>query len=271
MPSCSSSPPDGETVTAAGPLAHLAPGARARVAGRWREHPKYGHQVEADFGYQLDPDSPDGVRKYLLTIRHVGKARAQALIDRYGEPVLEEIDADPEAAFGALPGLGPSAAEGAARSWRERRALRDLYLLLAPHGAGRLAGPLRKRHGSEATALVRTRPYLLTEEHGVGFATADAIARANGIASDSQARMRAATVHLLREAELRGHTYLTREELRAEAAKLVGGMEDTVLEGTGCRRGARAHRSPRGLGHHLRDRAWSGRQALRAGAGEAGP
>lgn len=222
--------PDGETVTAAGPLAHLAPGTRARIAGCWQEHPKYGHQIQADLGYELDPDDAGGVRKYLLTIRHIGKSRAKALIDRHGDAVLEQIDGDPEAAFAALPGLGPRAAASAAESWRERRVLRDLYLLLAPHGAGWLAGPLRARHGSEATALVRNQPYLLTEEHGVGFATADAIARANGIATDSGARLRAATVHLLRESELRGHTYLSREDLRGRAAQLVGALEDTLLE-----------------------------------------
>jgi len=223
--------PDGDTVTAAGPLAHLAAGTRARVAGRWQEHPKYGHQVQADLGYELDPDDAGGVRKYLLTIRHIGKSRARALIERYGESVLEQIDSDPDGAFASLPGLGRRAAASAAESWRERRVLRDLYLLLAPHGAGRLAGPLRARYGSEATALVRTRPYLLTEEHGVGFATADAIARANGIAIDSEARLRAAAVHLLREAEMRGHTYLARADLRARATGLVGVLEDTVLEG----------------------------------------
>ena len=223
--------PDGDTVTAAGPLAHLAPGTRARVAGSWQEHPRYGHQVQADLGYELDPDDAGGVRKYLLTIRHIGKARAQALIDRHGEDVLERIDRDPDAAFGALPGLGERAAARAADSWRERRALRDLYLLLAPHGAGWLAGPLRERHGAEATAIVRDRPYLLTEEHGVGFATADAIARANGVATDSEARLRAGTVHVLKEAELRGHTYLTRDELSRRAAALVGEPEDALLEG----------------------------------------
>ncbi|MGI8511363.1 MAG: helix-hairpin-helix domain-containing protein [Solirubrobacteraceae bacterium] len=222
---------DGETVTAAGPLSHLAPGTRARVVGRWQEHPKYGHQVKADFGYELDPDDAVGVRKYLLTIRHIGKSRGRALIERYGEAVLEQIDADPEAAFYSLPGLGRQAAARAAESWRERRVLHDLYLLLAPHGTGWLAGPLRARHGGEATALVRTRPYLLTEEHGVGFATADAIARTNGAAIDSQARLRAATVHLLREAEVRGHTFLSREDLRARAAGLVGALEDSVHGG----------------------------------------
>jgi exodeoxyribonuclease V alpha subunit len=222
--------PDGETVTAAGPLAHLAPGTRARVAGHWHEHPKFGHQIQADLAYELDPDDTAGVRKYLLTIRHIGKSRAKALIDLYGDAVLKQIDRNPEAAFAALPGLRGKAAGSAAESWRERRVLRDLYLLLAPHGAGRLAGPLRARHGTEATALVRRQPYLLTEEHGIGFATADAIARANGVTNDSQARLRAAAVHLLREAELRGHTYLTRADLRTRAAELVGALPDSLLE-----------------------------------------
>ncbi|MGI8944736.1 MAG: SF1B family DNA helicase RecD2 [Thermoleophilaceae bacterium] len=221
--------PDGDTVAAAGPLAHLAAGTRARVAGHWREHPKYGHQIEADLGYELDPDDAGGVRKYLRTIRHIGRSRASALIERHGDAVLERIDGDPEAAFAALPGLGPRATAGAAESWRERRALRDLYLLLAPHGAGWLAARLRARHGAAATALVRERPYQLTEEHGVGFLTADAIARAGGTAIDSHARLRAATVHLLREAELRGHTYLTRPDLRDRADALVGSLADDLL------------------------------------------
>ena len=65
-------------MTAAGPLAHLYPGTRARVAGHWQEHPKYGHQVQAHLGYEVDPDDAAGVRKYLLTIRDIGKSRAAA-------------------------------------------------------------------------------------------------------------------------------------------------------------------------------------------------
>src|SRR5688500_14520356 len=57
--------PDGDTVAAAGPLAHLAPGTRARVAGNWQEHPKYGHQIQAELGYEVDPDDAGGIRKYL--------------------------------------------------------------------------------------------------------------------------------------------------------------------------------------------------------------
>ena len=211
--------PDGDTVTAAGPLAHLDAGTKARIAGTWQDHPKYGPQVQASLGYELDPDDADGTRKYLLTIRGVGKTRAAALIERHGDDLFEAVDRDPEAAFGALPGMGAKGATRAADSWRERRALRELYLLLAPHGAGWLASQLHETHGPGAAGVVRGQPYLLTEEHGVGFTTADTIARANGIDADSPHRRRAAVVHLLREAERRGDTFLAEAALRGRARR----------------------------------------------------
>lgn len=221
--------PDGDTVTAAGPLAHLEEGTRARIAGEWKDHPKYGPQVQAQLGYELDPDDAVGTRKYLLTIRGVGRTRAAALIERHGDDLFEAVDRDPEAAFAALPGMGARGAARAADSWRQRRALRELYLLLAPHGAGWLASQLHETHGPGAAGIVRSQPYLLTEEHGVGFTTADTIARANGVDAGSPARSRAAVVHLLREAERRGDTFVAETALRGRAHELVGELDESLL------------------------------------------
>ncbi|MQA74103.1 MAG: AAA family ATPase [Solirubrobacterales bacterium] len=222
---------EGATLTAAGPLAHLSPGDRVRLVGSWEEHARYGRQVRAEAGYVLDPDDAQSVRKYLTTIRHIGKHRARLLADRYPLGLFEAIDGDPEAVFRSLPGVGGRGARQAAESWRERRALRDLYLLLAPHGAGWLARTLRERHGAAAAALVRQDPYRLTEEHGIGFATADAIARAHGVPADAPGRLRAAALHVLGRAEARGHTYLPLTELRRAAASLVGELPLATLEG----------------------------------------
>jgi exodeoxyribonuclease V alpha subunit len=227
--------PDGDDVTVAGPVAHLSEGARARVVGRWAEHDRYGLQVQAEAAYEVDPDDAAGALKYLTTISRIGKRRAKQLIDRHGPTVLEQIDADPDAAFASLPRMSASAAAAAADSWRERRALRDLYVLLAPHGAGWLAAPLHERHGPSAVGIVRSDPYRLTEEHGIGFETADAIARAHGVADDSPSRYRAALVHVLQTAERRaGHTYLPLAELRRSASELVGALPDGLIEDLGA-------------------------------------
>lgn len=227
--------PDGDDVTVAGPVAHLSEGDRARVVGHWAEHDRYGLQVQAEAAYELDPDDTAGALKYLTTISRIGKRRAQQLVDRHGPTVLEQIDADPDAAFESLPRMSANAAAAAADSWRERRALRDLYVLLAPHGAGWLAAPLHERHGPSAVGIVRSDPYRLTEEHGIGFETADAIARAHGVAEDSSSRYRAALIHVLQTAERRaGHTYLPLGELQRSAAELVGPLPDGLIEDLGA-------------------------------------
>jgi exodeoxyribonuclease V alpha subunit len=227
---------DGESdVTVAGPVAHLAEGDRARVVGRWAEHDRYGLQVQAEAAYELDPDDADGALKYLTTISRIGKRRAKQLVDRHGATVLADIDADPESAFGSLPRMSAASAKAAAESWRERRALRDLYVLLAPHGAGWLAAPLHERHGPGAVGMVRSDPYRLTEEHGIGFETADAIARAHGVADDSPSRYRAALVHVLQAAERRGgHTFLPVDRLLRDASELVGRLPDGLLDDLGA-------------------------------------
>jgi exodeoxyribonuclease V alpha subunit len=226
---------DGDDLTVAGRVAHLSEGDRARVVGHWAEHERYGLQVQAEAAYELDPDDDAGALKYLTTISRIGKRRAKRLLELHGPTVLEQIDADPESAFGALPRMSPSAVAAAAASWRERRALRDLYVLLAPHGAGWLATPLHERHGPGAVALVRSDPYRLTEEHGIGFDTADAIARAHGVAADSPGRYRAALVHVLQTAERRnGHTYLPLPELGRAAGELVGRLPDGFVDDLGA-------------------------------------
>ncbi|MBI3722409.1 AAA family ATPase, partial [bacterium] len=58
---------------------------------------------------------------------------------------------------------------------------------------------------------------------GIGFLTADRIARATGIPRDAAVRARAGLIHVLREsAESHGDTFLPQDELRERAAKLLG-------------------------------------------------
>ena len=110
----------------------------------------------------------------------------------------------------------------AVRSWNALRSTRQLHLLLAPHGLAWLVPRIDKHYGEGAHEVVRVRPYELTSVFGVGFHTADRIARAGGVAADSPARTRARVVHVLAEAEKDGSTCLPVGELAAKAALLGG-------------------------------------------------
>ncbi len=212
---------DGRHVVLVGPLAHLEQRERASVTGAWVRDPRYGPQVKVREAHPLAPTDEAALVAYLRRVRHVGPRRAAALYDAHGESVLSAIDADPRAAF-ARAGLSTTRAGEAARSWDALRATRGLHLLLAPHGLAHLTGRIHRHYGDRAYRVVAERPYELTAVFGVGFATADAIARGVGVPPDSPARARAALLHVLAEAERDGSTCLPEGALRAAAGELLG-------------------------------------------------
>jgi exodeoxyribonuclease V alpha subunit len=218
-----------DEVVLVGSLAHLEERERADVTGEWVESDRYGPQVKVRTAAPLPPADNAAFLAYLRRVRHIGDRRAAQLLDRYGEDVLDAIDADPGAAFAGV-GLSRRRQVEAVESWDELRSLRGLHLLLAPHGLGWLVTRIHDHYGAGAHRVVRDRPYDLTSVFGVGFAIADEIARAAGVAPDDPGRAKAAVVHALGEAERSGSTCLPRDELARRATRLLGrpAPDDTV-------------------------------------------
>jgi exodeoxyribonuclease V alpha subunit len=215
-------PDSDEDFALVGPVAHLNPGDRAEVSGDWQTHAKYGRQLKARGALPLDPEDRAGRVAYLTTLRHIGPARAERLVDEHGENVLGAIAADPAGVFASLRGVSPNQAAAAAESWHASRAVRDLHVQLAPHGLAHLATAIHRSFGDRATAILHEDPYRLTEVDGVGFARADRIALAGDVPPESDRRAQAAAVFAIAEAEQEGHTFLPVEELARRTAKLIG-------------------------------------------------
>ncbi|MGN6188718.1 MAG: SF1B family DNA helicase RecD2 [Conexibacter sp.] len=213
---------DGRHVVLVGSVAHLDERERVAVTGAWTHDPRYGAQVRVREAHPLAPSDEAALIAYLRRVRHIGLSRAAALYAAHGEHVLSAIDADPRRAFERA-GLSPARAREAARSWDALRATRGLHLLLAPHGLAHLAARIHKHYGDRAYRVVAERPYELTAVFGVGFATADAIAKGVGVPRESPARARAAVLHVLAEAERDGSTCMPDGALRASAGELLGG------------------------------------------------
>jgi exodeoxyribonuclease V alpha subunit len=212
----------GEGFALVGPVAHLNAGDRAEVSGEWQTHSRYGRQLRARGALPLDPADREGRIAYLTSLRHIGPARAEHLVDEHGDGVLGAIAADPTEVFGALRGVSAKQAAAAAASWHASRAVRDLHVQLAPHGLAHLAAPIHSRFGERSMAILHEDPYRLTEVGGVGFARADKIALAADVPPESSRRAQAAAVFALTEAEQQGHTHLPLDELGTGTAKLIG-------------------------------------------------
>jgi exodeoxyribonuclease V alpha subunit len=212
----------GEGFALVGPVAHLGPGDRAEVSGEWQTHNRYGRQLRAQGALPLDPADREGQIAYLTSLRHIGTARAERLVDEHGEGVMQAIAADPQGIFSSLRGVSANQAAAATESWHASRAVRDLHVQLAPHALAHLAAPIHARYGEHSMTILHEDPYRLTEVAGVGFSRADKIALAADVPPESSRRAQAAAVFALAEAEQQGNSYLPLPELATRTARLIG-------------------------------------------------
>ena len=99
----------------------------------------------------------------------------------FGMESLEVLDHHPER-LREVPGMGERRVEQIRRAWAEQRATSGVMMLLQAHGASaQLAVRIVKHYGERAAAIVEKSPYRLAlEVRGIGFKTADRLARSLG-------------------------------------------------------------------------------------------
>lgn len=216
---------DDRLVTLIGTLADLQPGEAIVAHGWWRNDPKHGWQFQAQDYRTTLPATLQGMKKYLGSglVRGLGPVMAGRIVDAFGEATFEVIDADPQRLV-QIAGIGPVRASRVAATWAEQRHIREVMAALQGFGVSTsLAVRIYKRFGDQSGRVVSQEPYRLAREvWGIGFKTADKIARAVGIAADAPARLEAGVLHALGAAADEGHTLLPDAELAPRAAELLG-------------------------------------------------
>src|SRR5262249_49273194 len=107
------------------------------------------------------------------------------------------------------------------QAWAAQKAIKEVMLFLQGHGvSSTYAVKIFKQYGDKAIEVVSKNPYQLAADiYGIGFITADTIARKLGIAPDSDARYQAGILYLLNQASEDGHCFLPKQELLEEGTK----------------------------------------------------
>jgi exodeoxyribonuclease V alpha subunit len=97
----------------------------------------------------------------------------------------------------------------------------QMWIFLQGHGVSTTyAVKIFKQYGEKAIAIVTANPYQLAADiYGIGFVTADTLARSLGIEPGSEFRYRAGIVHVLGEAAEEGHCFLPQSELVDQSVK----------------------------------------------------
>ncbi|NMA70671.1 MAG: ATP-dependent RecD-like DNA helicase [Firmicutes bacterium] len=207
---------NGHRVTVVGHLPELKEGQPVRFYGRWADHARYGRQFEADAVEVVEPTGVEAIERYLASgvIPGVGPVLAKRLVERFGARTLEVIEDSPRR-LTQVPGIGRQKARQIHQALKAQRETRESFIFLQGLGVGpALAARIHQTYGERTIARVKEDPYqLIYDVRGVGFLTADRIARSLGIAPDSPQRVQALIRYRLQEAALAGHTFLRQSEL----------------------------------------------------------
>ncbi len=213
-----------EWLAVVGSFPPTAVGARVRVRGRIEQDRTHGPQLRADSLVELAPKTLAGLEKYLASglVKGVGEKLAKRIVKTFGLEALHVLDETP-ARLREVEGLGEKRAAAVERAWRDQRALRDVMVFLQSHGASAaLAIRVVRRYGNRAIEKVSREPYRMAlEVRGVGFKTADRIAKAIGVAPDSPERMQAGVLQILHDLTENGHVWSPKNEVVERAATLL--------------------------------------------------
>jgi exodeoxyribonuclease V alpha subunit len=213
-----------QPATVIGPLADAIEGELLALEGAWERHAVHGEQFRARRAVVQIPRTVEGVQRYLEGLEGIGPELARRLAESFGLDAVEVIEKEPWRAA-QVKGVGKRRAERAAKHAASRRQEREVMIFLQGLGVSlAYASRIQKRYGAEAVRIVRDDPYRLARDvQGIGFATADRIARGMGIGAQDPRRIRGGVVHALGTLVDDGHVFAPRHELEAHALEMLGG------------------------------------------------
>ena len=213
-----------ELTTIVGKLVELKEGELLRLEGRWAVHKRFGRQFEVVRYQVVTPTTATGIERYLGSglVPGIGPALAKRLVRKFGDATLEVIEHH-SGRLREVEGIGPKRQGEIVAAYGAQRGLRELMVFLSQYGVSpTLGAKIHKAYGAAAAAVVRDNPFRLAADvFGIGFKTADRIARSMGLAHDSPQRAQAGVVYALQQLGDDGHVCAPHERLVAAAGEAL--------------------------------------------------
>ncbi|WP_422448136.1 ATP-dependent RecD-like DNA helicase [Thermoanaerobacterium sp. DL9XJH110] len=220
-----------DTITAVGYFPSLEVGEVLRLKGRWVMHKDYGYQLKVEFYQTLMPATVKEIENYLASgvIRGIGPTTARKIVEKFGAKSLEVLGSSPQELL-VIDGIGQKKLEMIMESYEQQKETREIMLFLQQYGIGPgIAVRVYKNYGEKSIEVLKQNPYRLADEvYGIGFKTADRIARMMGMEADSLERLSAGLKYVLYSAADEGHVFLPQEELIHKASELLEVNEELI-------------------------------------------
>ncbi len=222
---------DEEYFTVVGVLPEVTEGESLRLRGTWSYHATFGRQFRAQLCERSMPSSSADLLRYLSAgaVKGIGPATAKKIIDRFGDSAFDVLENQPER-LAEIKGISLNKAKDISKIFNEQFAVRQVMISLERFGmTPNECLDAYRLYGASAVDLITVNPYILCSDGiGISFERADAIASALPQPPESDFRIAAGIVHVVRHNLNNGHTCVPRAKLLAPSSGLLDTNEDTI-------------------------------------------
>ena len=234
-------------VTCVGIFPPVTEGERVVMTGETVLNKNFGEQFKVTSVKVSPPTGRESMIRYLSggLFKGIGEITAKNIVSLFGDLTFQIIEFSPHDLV-KVRGISAQKAESIGNQFAEFRSMQQTIIFLQGFDISlNLALKIYRTYEGLTENVVRNNPFRLIEDvDGVGFATADMLAIAMGLDKESDFRVGAAVVHVLKNAaSTKGHTYLPLGMLVRETMKLLAfdadkehvvlaAIDDMQLEGT---------------------------------------
>lgn len=220
-------------VTVVGKFLQVAVGENLKLVGEFITNSKFGRQFAFETYESVHPTTLQGIEKYLGSglIKGVGPATANAIVKQFQEDTLVVMEFSPEK-LSAVKGVSKNKAISIGEAFQEIKKMQNAVMFLQSYDITiNLALKIYQMYNEKTALVLKENPYKLVEDvDGVGFATADNIAKNMGVSQTSEFRIRAGLLHIIKDSTDRtGNTFEYKKALFSKCASLLGiSLEDNL-------------------------------------------
>ena len=220
-----------DEMTCVGTFPFISEGEFLVASGSYTDHPVYGAQFMIENYDRREPEDLFSIEMYLGSgaLKGIGPVIAKRIVKRFKADTLRIMEEEPER-LSEVKGISERIARDISIQFDEKRDMRNAMIFLQKYNiTGNLAVKIFQEYGNRMNDIIKENPYRLAEDiSGVGFKTADEIARRIGIGIDSDYRIKAGVLYTLLQASNEGHIYLPEEKLYSRARTLLNADEESV-------------------------------------------
>ncbi len=214
---------DGE-VTCVGSFLYIEEGELLKLTGEYVNHAVYGLQFSVSSSEACEPEDLISIERYLGSgaIRGVGPSLAGRIVRKFKEDTFRIIEEEPER-LAEIKGISERKAREIAEQMEEKKEMRQAMIFLQKYGISTtLAAKIYQYYGNSVYRVLEENPYQMADHvSGIGFKTADEIARRIGIHTDSDYRIRSGIFYTLLQGVNDGHVFLEEGILSRRAGELL--------------------------------------------------